>query len=178
MSREAISVPKSEDVIVPTDRTLYIDRAYPDGIAMFEGNQTIAYADSTERDLYARVILWMVGARMPITAKIGTVGAGTCYLQRLLNVRFREEAPGANTIDVFEIHQEIADWNIAEWGVNQFGWNFVVGDYLTTLVADAAYDGVYDLLIHDAFDTPDRPALEAKLTPTGTLLVLDDFREG
>lgn len=174
----AISDPRSEDVIVSTDKTLYVDTGYPGGIAMFEGAEMIALESDEERRLMGQVLMHLAIRRLPINAKIGVIGAGSCYLPRLLNIRYRDEVPGVNLIDIFEIHQEIIDWNIAEWGVNQHGWNFIHGDYNNTLIADPAYDDHYDVLIHDidAEGNPDESALRVKVNSGGLFLDLYSLR--
>ena len=174
----ALSVPREVEVVTTVDATLYVDEDYPEGPAMFEGAEQIAWESDNERRILGDVFMRVAKRRLPISAKIGCVGAGTCYLPRLLNIRFRDENPGANTIDIYELEQDIVAWNNGTHGVHRHGWNFVVGDYNDTLLANPARAGYYDVLIHDidADRDADNAALRTRVVDGGLFVNTYDLR--
>ena len=94
MAREAISDPKSENVTTSVDKTLCVDRLHPGGIVIFEGTEPIAQQDRKSKARWARWVRQFGEDRRPITDKVAFIGAGTCFMPMMLNIRYRDGTPG------------------------------------------------------------------------------------
>lgn len=94
------------------------------------------------------------------THSIAFIGGGFCVLPGWVSLRRWA------TIDVYEIEQDIIDWNNTNNPLaGQF--NFIVGDYLTTLT------GTYEVIVYDLVDPPDEALLNSHLAAGGLLLGVD-----
>jgi len=158
---------QQEQVITQKDVSIYLDREHPSGLTLFRGETVIAMESEHERSRLAAMAARVAPKRFPITAKFAFVGAGTCYLPRIMNMRFRDENPGANKYHIYELYQEVIEFNQSEWGIHAQAWLFSQGDYRQNMTA------MYDAIIYDAgADVYDEAFLELHLNPGGILVTV------
>ena len=135
--------------------------------------------DNQERAIGTRLIMHLATKRLPLSARYGIIGGGICLFQRMMNFRFRDDTPTTDQKTItFELEQDIADWNDAEWGIHSNGWTWVIGDYHTTLLADPQYEEFFDVLVYDVDDEDiPRTELETRIKPGGSLFIVPDHYE-
>jgi spermidine synthase len=109
-------------------------------------------------DIYANYVKVLL--RNDLSGKsIAIIGGGSLILPRLLRPY------NITKCDVFELEPEILAWAKRKHGPFGQRFNFIVGDYKTTLV------DLYDLIVFDASDVLDEVLLNNKLNPGGKLVV-------
>ena len=141
-----------DEVVVPPPETLKVRVIRePNGTRhLLVGNRTEA---SDSPDQWAAVAKHV--AAFPARPEtVAWIGGGFCIGPRIARGRVRTRQ------DVYELRPLLAKYCPAYA-------TFVPGDYRTTLT------GLYDVIVYDIGDAPDRATLETHLNPGGLLLGLE-----
>lgn len=147
MSAEVIfSDPRQGSVTTPVDETLELRRE--SGLySLWEGGMAMIN-EASPGDMYSYHMLLQRVRRMLPKPAIGIIGGGISTI-----IRGLEPLQPASVIkDVYEKEFLVIDFNTGEdapWQNAASQWNWIEGDYKTTLIGSLS---TYDLLIYDIDD--------------------------